>query len=287
MRILLLLALSSMPYAAAQTPPPAQGAPRPPLRRVGGFVPGQKRAPEDPAKVARGKTIYEISCRGCHGADLRGGDMGGPNLLRSQLCLSDLNGELIIPIIEGSRQETGMPKIPMKADDAKAVSAFVRSIMATIGGQGMPPEIGKAPTNIVVGDAKIGQAYFDAKCAGCHSVTGDLKGIAKKYADPKVLQNSWVAGGGRAGRGPAAASKARIITAVVTTGSTRFEGNLIRIDDFLVTLELVDGSIKSFRRDGDSPKVEVRDPMKPHRDLLSTYSDDDIHNVTAYLVTIK
>ena len=102
-----------------------------------------------------------------------------------------------------------------------------------------------------------------------------------------MLQNSWVAGGGRAGRGPAPASKARIVTAVVTTASTRFEGNLIRIDDFLVTLELVDGSIKSFRREGDSPKVEVRDPMKPHRDLLSTYSDDDIHNVTAYLVTIK
>src|SRR5436305_1154415 len=65
----------------------------------GGFVPGQQRRPENPAEVERGKSIYSISCTGCHGADLRGGDMGGPNLLRSQLALSDKAGELIVPII--------------------------------------------------------------------------------------------------------------------------------------------------------------------------------------------
>ena len=261
----------------------AQAPPTPP-RRVGGFVPGQKRPAEDPLKIARGKTIYDISCRGCHGADLRGGDMGGPNLLRSQLCLSDEDGELIIPIIQGSRQETGMPKIPMTTEDAKATSAFVRSIMATIGGQGMPPETGKPPTSIVVGDAIAGQTYFAAKCAGCHSVSKDLKGIAAKFSDPKVLQNAWVAGGMR-GRGPvsAAASKARTVTATVG----KLDGKLVRIDDFIVTLELADGTIKSFRRDGETPVVAVRDPMKAHRDLLTVYTDNDIHNVTAYLVTIQ
>ena len=90
----------------AQGPPPAaQGG-----RRSGGFVPGQQRPPGDPAQIARGKTLYGISCTGCHGADLRGGDMGGPNLLRSQVALSDQDGELIVPIIQGSRQNTGMPR---------------------------------------------------------------------------------------------------------------------------------------------------------------------------------
>src|SRR4051794_11445744 len=79
-------------------PPPAQGGGR---RGGGGFVPGQQRPPADPALIARGKTIYGISCTGCHGADLRGGDLGGPNLLRSQVALSDRDGELIIPIIQG------------------------------------------------------------------------------------------------------------------------------------------------------------------------------------------
>src|SRR3954452_2072120 len=108
-------------------------------RRQGGFVPGQQRAPGDPAQIARGKALYGISCTGCHGADLRGGDMGGPNLLRSQLALSDREGELIEPVIQGSRQSAGMPAIPMSPADAKAVAAYVRSVLETIGRQGMPP----------------------------------------------------------------------------------------------------------------------------------------------------
>src|SRR3954463_4572598 len=103
----------------AQQPPPAP----PPGggrggRGAGGFVPGQQRRPEEPAQVERGKAVYGISCTGCHGADLRGGDMGGPNLLRSQLALSDKEGELIVPIIQGSRQNAGMPAIPMSPEDA-------------------------------------------------------------------------------------------------------------------------------------------------------------------------
>ena len=84
----------------AQTPAPEEA----PQQPVGGFVPGQKRPPIDPAVVARGKTLYGINCKGCHGADLRGGDMGGPNLLRSQVALSDRDGESIVPIIQGGRQ---------------------------------------------------------------------------------------------------------------------------------------------------------------------------------------
>src|SRR2546423_15086117 len=94
----------------AQDAPPAAG------RRAGGFVPGQQRPPADPAQIARGKTLYGISCTGCHGADLRGGDLGGPNLLRSQVALSDRDSELILPIIQGSRQNAGMPAIPMSPE---------------------------------------------------------------------------------------------------------------------------------------------------------------------------
>src|SRR5579864_7054840 len=108
-------------------------------RRVGGFVPGQQRPPGDPAQIARGKTLYGVSCTGCHGADLRGGDMGGPNLLRSQVALNDQNGELIVPIIQGARQSAGMPAIPMSPADEKAVAAYIRSVVANIGNQGRPP----------------------------------------------------------------------------------------------------------------------------------------------------
>ena len=107
-----------------------------------------------------------------------------------------------------------------------------------------------------------------------------------------MLQNTWVAGGGRGGRGgagPVSESSRRIVTASVTPikGGSAVQGRLLRIDDFVVTLELADGSVRSFRRDGDVPKVEVNDPLTPHRELLSVYADKDVHNVTAYLVTLK
>ena len=270
-----------------QTVPQAQQ--RPP-RRVGGFVPGQQRPPGDPAQIGRGKASYGISCRGCHGADLRGGDMGGPNLLRSQLSLSDHDGENIIPFIQGSVPGVSMPAIPMSPENAKAVAAYVRSVLATIGGQGMPPT-SQEPPSILVGNAAEGKLYFVAKCSGCHSETGDLRGIATRVPDPKTLQNSWVAGGVRAGRaGPAATrpSERRTVTVtVMPPAGPAVEGRLLRIDDFVVTVELSDGSSRSFRRDGDVPKVEVHDPLRAHRDLFPIYTDKDMHNVTAFLVTLK
>jgi len=259
--------------------------------RAGGFVPGQQRPPGDPEQIARGKTLYGIHCTGCHGADLRGGDMGGPNLLRSQLALSDQEGEQIVPVIQGSRQSAGMPAIGVSAADAKALAAYVRSVLETIGRQGMPPSIGMPAPSILVGDARAGQTYFDSKCAACHSATGDLRGIATRISDPKALQNTWVAGGGgrRGGRGPAdsGAADPRIPVVKVTSPSGEtVEGQLVRIDDFMVTLRLPDQTLRTFRRDGDA-RIEIHDPMKGHHDLLAVLTDKDMHDVTAYLETLK
>jgi cytochrome c oxidase cbb3-type subunit 3 len=295
---LLILTVAGGARLAAQSTPPSgnpavESGPGVGGRRAGGFVPGQQRHPADPTQIARGKTLYGINCTGCHGADLRGGDMGGPNLLRSQAALSDQEGELIVPIIQGSRQNGGMPAISMSPDDAKSVAAYVRSVMETIGRQGTPPSVGVAAPSILVGNAAEGQAYFAAKCATCHSATGDLQGIATRIPDAKMLQNTWVSGGGRGGRGgrgaaPSSTPGARAVTASVTLPSgEHVQGLLIRIDDFHVTIGLPDGTARSFHRNGDVPKVELHDPMKAHRDLLAVYTDKDMHDVTAYLVTLK
>ena len=278
--------LSAQAQAQAQASSPVRPAP---AARAGQFIPGQQRAPENPAQIQHGSKVYEVSCRGCHGADLRGGDMGGPNLLRSQLSLSDRKGELIVPVIQGSLQASGMPPIKMSPEDAHATAAYVRSVLATIGNQGKPPATGIEPESVVVGNAARGQAYFQAKCAGCHSSTGDLQGIASKYPDAKVLQNTWVAGGGRAGRGAGSAVNPRraVVATVTTPDGTKVQGVVLRIDDFLLTLQLSDGSQRTFSRDGDASTIELRDPMKAHRDLLTVYSDADMHDVTAWLVTLK
>ena len=247
--------------------------------------PAQQRPPGDPTVVARGKSLYAVNCQACHGVDLRGGDLGGPNLLRSQVVLSDQNGELIAPILQGSRQANGMPAIPMNAPDLKATATFIHNVVGTSRGQGAPPETGIPAPNVLVGTATAGAKFFAAKCTACHSATGDLQGIATKAGDPKALQNRWVSGGN--GRGATNPARRIVTVSVMQPSGEKIEGRLVRIDDFLVTLSKDDGALQTFRRDGDTPKVEVKDPMQTHRDLLSTYSDKDMHDVTAYLVTLK
>ena len=138
--------------------------------------------------------------------------------------------------------------------------------------------------NVLVGTAQAGEAYFQANCANCHSVTGDLKGIGAKYADPRMLQNTWVSGrlGGRGGRG----GKPSTVTVTFPDGQ-RLDGELVREDDFIVTLMLPDGTRKSIARNGDLPKVEEHDSDAAHKKMIFTLADKDMHNVTAYLATLK
>ena len=259
--------------------------------------PAQQRDPADPAVVARGRAIYDTECRACHGADLRGGEQGGPNLLRVGLVLNDREGELIQPVLQGSHKGRISPS-GLSGDDVKALAAYIHSVLARAPGQGAPPPPDKPlELNVLVGDAAAGERFFAANCASCHSVTGDLKGIGARDLGPAQLQNLWLAGGrgGGAGRGakplapaPPPMTTRRETTVVVTLpNGQKYEGRLERIDDFMVTLTQRDGTPRSFRRNGDVPKVDVRDPLEAHRNLLPVYTDKDIHDVTAYLAGVK
>jgi len=268
---------------AGQPPGPAQGR-----GRGMGTFPAQQRPPGDPEAIKKGSGLYGVYCRACHGTDLRGGDQGGPNLLRSQLVLNDQNGELIMPVVHNGRQNPGMPvmpPLPIPDDDVRAIAAYIHSVTASARGQGAPPEGPPVELNIVVGDAKAGQAYFNSKCTACHTAS-DMQGIATRAGEPMALQNLWVGGGG--GRGGRNGGPPTPTTVTVTDASgQKVEGRLVRIDDFIVVLSQADGITRSFRRDGDVPKVEIKDPRQAHLKLLPTYTDKDIHDVTAYLVTLK
>jgi cytochrome c oxidase cbb3-type subunit 3 len=293
------------PQAQPPQTPPAQTPPAGAGRGRGGQgFPAQQRKLADPAVIERGGTLYGINCRLCHGPDLRGGDLGGVNLLRSALVLNDQDGELIYPVVRDGRLPPGapaMPPLPIAEADVKAIAAYIHSVAAKMAGQGGPPPKDAAPAelNIVVGDAKAGEKYFAATCASCHSVTGDLQGIGTRYRNPMLLQTAWVSGGGGGGRGrrgggpvidpyapPAPASKP-VMVAVTTADGQKIEGRLERIDDFLVTLITEDGTPRTFRRTGNVPAVQITDPLEAHKKLLVKYTDKDIHDVTAYLVTLK
>ncbi len=274
------ISLAWAALAGAQTP----GVPAAPRRvappRV--IAPSYPQRPEaDPAALDRGKALYGAQCNFCHGSDARGGE-GGPNLLRSELVLNDKNGEAVAPVILNGRPDQGMPKFPMTMAQIADVAAYIHNF--PVGGYDVSRMV---PLSILVGDAKAGQSVFGSKCASCHSVAGDLKGIGAKIPDAKVLQDTFLfPGGGR--RGPGGPVNVAPTTVTVTPESVpKVEGRLARLDDFIVSLVEADGTPRTFRRDGDNPKVEVHDPLAPHIALLPTYTDKEIHDLTSYLVTVK
>jgi cytochrome c oxidase cbb3-type subunit 3 len=290
---LLLLATTTVTPASGQTAA-ATAAPAGPASIFGqATFPGKQRPLGDPAVIARGQALFGINCKACHGADLRGGDLGGPNLLRSALVLGDQAGEAIIPVVRQGRPASQggppMPAFPLPPADVQAISEYIHSIVWRKANQGGPPPQPDKPLNILVGDPGRGAAYFAAHCQACHSATGDLRGIATRIANPATLQDSWV-GGRRSGARVPGAPAAPATQVLVTLGSgDTVQGTLKHIDDFTVSLTTAQGQYRSFTRQGPqgARAVEVRDPLQQHRQLLSHYTDQDMHDVTAYLATLK
>ncbi len=240
--------------------------------------PAQQRDPADPAIVEKGRAIYDTECRSCHGPDLRGGERGGPNLLRLQVVLNDRDGEMILPIIQGSHKERLSPS-GLTAEDVRILATYIHSVLALAPGQGAPPPGPPVVLNVLVGNAAAGEKYFAANCA-CLSF-GDRGSCAALARGVPVLSSFRTCGSpGGAARGRGAAPLAgkrpppmttrREAVAVVTLPSgQKFEGRLERIDDFLVALTEADGTPRSFRRNGDVPKVEVRDPLEAHTTITA------------------
>jgi cytochrome c oxidase cbb3-type subunit III len=248
-------------------------------RRPGGGA-GMDYKDYDAATLDRGKAAFVAQCGFCHGATARGGE-SGPDLLHSPLVIDDENGSLIGPVVLGARQAQGMPKFSMTQAQIGDIAAFLHESVRAAAERGT-----YKVQNIVTGNAKAGEAYFNGagKCNTCHSAAGDLKGIGAKY-DPITLQGKFLM---PADPGLNQRRKTSPVIATVTLPSGKsVKGTLERIDDFDIALTDGNGDYHSFSRNGDIPKVVLADPVKAHYDLLSKYTDTDIHNLTAWLVTLK
>ena len=245
----------------------------------GNFVAYPQRQPGDPAAIERGKALYGANCVFCHGADTRGGDGGGPNLLRSTMVIEDQKGERLAPVIREGRG--GMP--PFRFTDAQIadIAEFLHSFPVS-------SRSGPSAINIVVGDAKKGEAFVAATCARCHTTVA-LSAFAAKLSDPKMLQQMWLMPGNAGGRwGGAAPIPAPPISVTVTLPSREVvTGELSRVDDFTVSLKQPDGTHRTFRTEGTGIELVIEDPLAAHKQLLRVYTDADIHNVTAYIVSLR
>lgn len=271
---------------SAQTPnagaPNGTPAPSPAHRSFAGGGRNYKEYP--PEVLENGHKLFSQNCAFCHGANAKGGETG-PDLLRSVTVLDDDNGERIGQVVLNGRPDKGMPKFAVTQEQISAIAAFLHDRIRAAALRGTYQIL-----NIVVGDAKAGEAYFNGVggCTSCHSASGDLAHIGSKDDAVTIQQKIVMPREVRNGRSRSnvADSEPRAVTVSLASGETFF-GKLVHIDDFTVALTDTKGDYHSFTRDGDMPRVEVHDPLQLHTDLLTRYTDSDIHNLTAYLVTLK
>ena len=252
---------------------------------------------QNPDAVERGGPLFVAKCGGCQGATAKGTNRA-PDLVRSLLMLDDEKGLLVGPVIRNGRPDKGMPKPDVTEDQIADIVAWLHVQTYSADHRGTYLYL-----DALTGDAKKGEAYFNGAggCNKCHSADKDLKGIGAKY-DAHDMQGRWLqprrgggargggrgggAGGGGTGGGAGASASSSTVTVTFASGKS-FSGSLDRLDDFNVALHDAAGDYHSFDRNGDSPKVEVKDPLRAHVELLRKYTDADIHNMTAYLETLK
>jgi cytochrome c oxidase cbb3-type subunit 3 len=268
MKTLAALSLLTAASLVAQSP---ASAPRP-----GGNMLISRAVP-DAAAVERGQKTFVGNCGFCHGTTAQGGD-SGPDLVRSALALDDERGDKIGPVIGQGRPAKGMPAFHLPADQIQDIAAFLRSRQ-----QAAIDRNAYSILNIVTGDREKGREYFNGagRCHTCHLTTGDLAGIAKKY-DAVTLQSRFLYPRPRS----IDTQPVRPQVTVTLASGMSFSGTLEYLDDFNVSLRDVSGEYHSFSRDA-RVKVELHDPLAAHAELLKKYTDADMHNLLAYLVTLK
>ena len=224
--------------------------------------------------IARGESQFKESCGFCHGADATGAR--GPDLVRSTIVAHDVNGNLIGEVIRNGRPDKGMPPLPLKPDQIAAIAAFLHARAKEALDSARVPETYPL-AKLLTGNAEAGKAYFNGAggCKACHSPTGDLKGIAGKYP-PLHLQTRMIY--------PRGDSSHSTVTVVLPTGE-RLQGPLLHLDEFTVALRDESGWYRSFEL--DKVHIEVHDPLAAHRKLMDEMTQEQFHDLFAYLVTLK
>ena len=228
----------------------------------------------DEAAAKKGEPLYKQYCSTCHGPNARGAQ--GPNLVRSVVVLHDEKGEEIGPVIKNGKPQAGMPAFSaLSPDDLNNISQYLHLQVELTANRGTYGSTYGTLRNQISGEAGKGEAFFNSSCKSCHSVTGDLAGFGAKYPQAAALQSRFI---WPTHPGPE--------TATVTTPSgQKITGAIRKLTDFDVSITDATGQYHSWPRDRVS--VQIEDKLAGHRSLLPKYTDADIHNLTAYLVTLK
>jgi cytochrome c oxidase cbb3-type subunit 3 len=242
----------------------------------------------DPAAADRGRKTYASECIECHGTQARGTDKG-TNLIRSVVVLKDRYGNELGPFMKkGHPLQTSKSSAALTEDQIKDLAHFIRQrVDDTLRGSPI-----FEPQNVLTGDPKAGGAFFEGegKCTTCHSTTGNLKGYGARFRPIDIQQRFLFPGpGGRGGRGrggPPAPNPNAIRVTVTSPSGQAISGVLVTMDDFLVSLRQEDGTHRTFRRVPGMTVVKTN-PLQYHIDLLERLTDKNMHDVVAYLESLK
>ena len=230
-----------------------------------------------PDLVEKGAALFRQDCSFCHGRDAGGGETG-PDLTRSKLVMGDMNGERIGPVIRNGRPDKGMPPFDRSDDQIASLVAFIHTKQndaLKAAGRGVGGRKGVDASDLQTGDVEAGRKYFNGAggCSNCHSPTGDLAGIASRYQGLELEEQMLYP------------KHAKSKVTVTPSSEAAVTGTLAYLDEFTVGLVDADGSYRSWRTKDVKYKVDA--PVDAHVEQFSKYTDADVHNLMAYLQTLR
>lgn len=243
------------------------------LATPGPQITNTAQGPVESGEVATGDALFHQNCAFCHGRDAQGGE-SGPDLTQSKLVLSDKTGQQMANVIRQGRPETKMPGFNFSTQELEGLIAFIRFRVKAVaehpGGRR-----GVSVADLQTGNVEAGKAYFNGAggCARCHSPEGDLKGVASRYQGLALEEQMLYPRRAR--------SK---LTVTLPSGET-ITGVLAYRDEFVVGLFDRQGTYHSWS--AKRVKYAIDSPADAHVEQFPKYTDDDVHNLMAYLQTLK
>jgi alcohol dehydrogenase (cytochrome c) len=236
----------------------------------------QQTYPAD--QVRAGQTVFSARCGFCHGRDAAGGE-SGPDLTRSILVAEDVRGDKIASLIRSGRSDRGMPAFTLPDADVAALVAFIHDTKTRAESQ----EGGRRSVDVAdlqTGDSAAGRQFFEGAggCTKCHSASGDLADVATRLQGLTLLERMLYPAP-RPGRPGSARA-----TITLPAGDT-IAGTLAFRDEFTIAVIDASGQYRSWN--AGSVKAAVDNPLDAHSTLLDRYADDQMHDVFAYLQTLR
>ena len=220
-----------------------------------------------------GNSLFQQHCSFCHGRDAAGGE-SGPDLTRSKLVRADKGGNKISQIVRNGVPGTKMPAFVFSDREMASIVDFIHEA-ASKAASAPGGRRGVDVADLQTGNVEEGKRYFNGPggCSKCHSATGDLAGIASRLEGLQLEEQMLYP------------RNAKSKVTVTLPSGQQVSGILSYQDEFTIGLRDKSGVYHSWPT--TNVKFTVDEPVNAHVEQFPKYTDADIHNLMAYLQTLR